>query len=119
MEAICPRQQRDTGENRMASKNVNSRVSNRMATYVDRLLTECQEKGERIRELESTTVSRERFDRAIGDIRRLRSQLDQAYSAGASAVLNSEVFNDYVPTSTRRNLRPGRFGAAAKRSTRG
>jgi len=66
-------------------------------------------------ELEATTVSRTRFDRAIADIRKLRAQLSEAYSAGASAVLNSEVFNDYVPTSTRRNLRPGRFGAQARR----
>lgn len=70
-------------------------------------------------QLLETTVSRERFDRAISDIRRLRAQLDQAYAAGASAVLNSEVFNEYVPTSTRRNLRPGRFGAQAKRSAQG
>lgn len=66
-------------------------------------------------ELEATTVSRTRFDRAIADIRKLRAQLSEAYAAGASAVLNSEVFNDYVPTSTRRNLRPGRFGAQARR----
>lgn len=65
------------------------------------------------------SVSRERFDRAIADIRKLRSRLDEAYTAGASAVLNSEVFNAYVPQPTRRNLRPGRFGAQAKRSTQG
>ena len=65
------------------------------------------------------SVSRERFDRAISDIRKLRSQLDEAYTAGASAVLNSEVFNAYVPPTTRRNLRPGRFGAQAKRSMQG
>lgn len=70
-------------------------------------------------QLRETTVSRERFDRAISDIRRLRAQLDGAYAAGASAVLNSEVFNEYVPTATRRNLRPGRFGAQARRSTQG
>lgn len=72
----------------------------------------------KVTQLQSTTVPRERFDRAIADIRKLRAQLSEAYSAGASAVLNSEVFNDYVPTSTRRNLRPSRFGAQARRRAR-
>lgn len=69
--------------------------------------------------IRENSVSRERFDRAIADIRKLRSRLDEAYTAGASAVLNSEVFNAYVPPTTRRNLRPGRFGAQAKRSSQG
>lgn len=70
-------------------------------------------------QIREASVSRERFDRAISDIRKLRAQLDEAYTAGASAVLNSEVFNAYVPPTTRRNLRPGRFGAQAKRSMQG
>ena len=73
---------------------------------------------DKVTQLQSTTVPRERFDRAIADIRKLRAQLSEAYSAGASAVLNSEVFNDHVPTSTRRNLRPSRFGAQARRRAR-
>ncbi len=99
----------------MSKKNQKSTTVTRAA--FDRAVADIYREREKLAELRETTVSRERFDRAIADIRKLRSQLNEAYSAGASAVLNSEVFNEYVPTSTRRNLRPGRFGAQARRRT--
>lgn len=99
----------------MSKKNQKSTTVSR--TRFDRAVADIYREREKLAELRESTVSRERFDRAIADIRKLRAQLDEAYSAGASAVLNSEVFNAYVPTSTRRNLRPGRFGAQARRQT--
>jgi translation initiation factor 1 (eIF-1/SUI1) len=81
----------------------------------DRAVADIYRERARFAELEQTTVSRARFDRAIADIKRLRSELAEAYAAGASVVLNSEVVQEYVPTRVRRNLRPGRFGAKARR----
>lgn len=97
----------------MSKKNQKSTTVTRAS--FDRAVADIYRERAKLAELRETTVSRERFDRAIADIRKLRAQLNEAYSAGASAVLNSEVFNDYVPTSTRRNLRPGRFGDQARR----
>jgi len=77
------------------SYNVATRVTKRMGGYIQRLLDECQEKNARIAELE--------FER------------DEAYAAGASVVLNSSVVKRFVPTKTRRNLRPGRFAVRAAR----
>jgi hypothetical protein len=85
----------------------------------DKAIADIYRERAALAEMRENTVTRKSFDRAISDIRRLRAQLDQAYAAGAAAVLNSEVFNEYVPASTRRNLRPGRFGAQARRSTQG
>jgi hypothetical protein len=99
------------------SKKNNQKSPTVTRAAFDRAVADIYRERARVQELQESTVSRERFDRAIADIRRLRTQLDQAYAAGASAVLNSEVFNEYVPTSTRRNLRPSRFGAQARRRT--
>ena len=68
-------------------------------------------------------VSRERFLRAVQDIYRERARvqeleaaLQRAYTDGAAAVLNSEVFVENVPTRTRRRLRAWNFGRTARRA---
>jgi len=68
-------------------------------------------------------VSRERFLRAVEDIYRERARvqeleaaLQRAYTDGAAAVLNSEVFVENVPTRTRRRLRAWNFGRTARRA---
>lgn len=67
-------------------------------------------------------VSRERFLRAVEDIYRERARvqeleaaLQRAYTDGAAAVLNSDVFTAYVPTRERRGLRAWNFGRSARR----
>jgi hypothetical protein len=84
----------------------------------DNAIADIYRERNRVSFLEMTTVPRERFDRAISDIRRLRAQLNEAYAAGASEVLNSDVFNEYVPTERRQHLRPSRFARRAIRRTR-
>ncbi len=68
-------------------------------------------------------VSRERFLRAVEDIYRerernaeLQAALQRAYTDGAAAVLNSDVFTSYVPTRERRGLRAWNFGRTARRA---
>lgn len=68
-------------------------------------------------------VSRERFLRAVEDIYRERARvqeleaaLQRAYTDGAAAVLNSDVFESYVPTRARRGLRAWNFGRSARRA---
>jgi hypothetical protein len=68
-------------------------------------------------------VSRERFLRAVQDIYRerernaeLQAALQRAYTDGAAAVLNSDVFTAYVPTRERRGLRAWNFGRTARRA---
>jgi len=68
-------------------------------------------------------VSRERFLRAVEDIHRARAlnaelhaALERAYTDGARAVLNSDVFTSYVPTRERRGLRAWNFGRTARRA---
>lgn len=85
----------------------------------DNAIADIYRERAKLSRLQETTVSRERFDRAIADIRRLRAERDQAYAAGASEVLNSEVFNEYVPASRRQHLRPSRFARRAARRTNG
>lgn len=67
-------------------------------------------------------VSRERFLRAVEDIYRERARvqeleaaLQRAYTDGAAAVLNSDVFTAYVPRRERRGLRAWNFGRSARR----
>lgn len=85
----------------------------------DRAVSDIYVERSRLAELKETTVSRERFDRAISDIRRLRAELEVAYTAGASVVLNSSAVSENVPAAVRRNLRPGRFAKKAKRQVKG
>lgn len=102
--------------NKNSQKTTSTNASNTVSRErFDRAVQDIYSARARFTELERSTVSRERFDRAIADIKRLRAELAEAYSAGASAVLNSEVVQEYVPTRVRRNLRPGRFGARARR----
>ena len=68
-------------------------------------------------------VSRERFLRAVEDIYRERARvqaleaaLQRAYTDGAAAVLNSEVFTSNVPRRERRRLRAWNFGRSARRA---
>ena len=68
-------------------------------------------------------VSRERFLRAVQDIYRerernaeLQAALQRAYTDGAAAVLNSDVFTSYVPPLGRRGLRAWNFGRSARRA---
>lgn len=81
----------------------------------ERAIADIYEARAQVRHLQETTVSRERLLRTIGDCTRLRAQRDAAYAAGASEVLNSEVFNEYVPSERRQHLRPSRFAARARR----
>jgi hypothetical protein len=104
-------------KNAMSTKSTKSNTVSRAA--FDRAVSDIYRERERLAELKETTVSRERFDRAISDIRRLRAELEVAYAAGASAVLNSSAVSENVPTEVRRNLRPSRFAKKAKRMVKG
>ena len=101
------------------SKNNQKKSPTVSRAAFDRAVADIYRERERLAQLQETTVSRARFDRAIADIRRLRAELSTAYAAGASAVLNSDVVNEYLPRDVRRNLRPGRFATRAQRSTKG
>ena len=98
------------------NKNNQKKSTTVSRTRFDRAVADIYRERARLNELQESTVSRARFDRAISDIRRLRAELASAYAAGASAVLNSDVVNEYVPTRVRRNLRPGRFAIKARRA---
>ena len=49
-------------------------------------------------------------------VQELEAALQRAYTDGAAAVLNSEVFEAYVPTRARRGLRAWNFGRSARRA---
>ena len=101
-----------------SSQNTTSTSTTVSRAAFDRAVSDIYRERERLAEMRATTVSRERFDRAISDIRRLRAELQEAYRAGASSVLNSDVVNEYLPKRVRKNLRPGRFASKARRSVR-
>lgn len=103
-----------------SKKNTNSTKSPTVSRErFDKAIADIYAARAQVRHLQETTVSRDRLLRALGDCAKLRAQRDQAYAAGASEVLNSEVFNEYVPAERRQNLRPGRFGRRAARRTNG
>lgn len=102
-----------------SKKNTNSTKSPTVSRErFDKAIADIYAARAQVRHLQETTVSRERLLRALGDCAKLRAQRDQAYAAGASEVLNSEVFNEFVPTERRQHLRPSRFARRAARRNR-
>lgn len=99
-------------------KNTNSTKSPTVTRErFDKAISDIYAARAQVRHLQETTVSRDRLLRALGDCAKLRAQRDEAYAAGASEVLNSGVFNEFVPRDRRQNLRPGRFARRAARRT--